>query len=733
MNWEFVAANINPRHHNISIKDDGIYYGASNRLMRYDRPKEKVVKADTVFDEGHIACISRFGDLYLIGGTEGRLAVYDTTASQVRKVEGVVKNESIRFVKAISYNNTTVLFIGYNGVLKAFDMSAESELKELDVLDFGNNLLESFECAVYEGRLLAFISACDYQIHVYDLNDQRKFNYLTSLSGHLNKISTLDIRNDGEDLHLISGSYDNFIRMWRVCKTPTYTDNKNIYALDSLKAFIELESVLLGHTEAVTSVKWFDKGFISCGLDCGILIWQLNNDKIWESNMRLGQLYGNKNAFFGLDASSSLDLIAAYTYTGACYTWVKEDGDYKSAGEFTGHFAKVTDIVWSTKGDFLVSCSTDQTTRVYCPSPKGVWKEVSRAQIHGYNLNSIATLNMGEPYCDLLVCGADEKILRILEPPVHFVNFLNTYGNKSIRLYTTDKNEEKEIILSEDPLLYRSIKESGQEVLGLMTKAYREEKKSFYFDEEETKTQVSLSLNEYTKVPSEDFLTSYTLWPEVNKLYGHGYEISVVQARSDGRVLVSACKSQTKEHSALIFWDLKNFKIDYTVEGHNYTVLDMRFTTNGLVTVGRDRQIAYYELKDDRYGLVAIVNGHTRLINAVAFNPKTQLVCTGSRDKFIKLWSLSDSKIVEVAKFNCQEVVKAVEFFSERIILAGLEDGNLAVCSYITGKIELLSKVRVHGKAINMVKRHPDETRNVFATCSDDCSVNVLSLDVLLE
>ena len=118
-------------------------------------------------------------------------------------------------------------------------------------------------------------------------------------------------------------------------------------------------------------------------------------------------------------------------------------------------------------------------------------------------------LNMGQPYCDLLVCGADEKILRILEPPVHFINFLNTFGHKSIRLFTTDKNEEKEIILSESPLLYRSVKESGQEVLGLMTKAFKEEKKSFYFDEEEQKTQVMLSLNEYTRVPSEDFLSSF--------------------------------------------------------------------------------------------------------------------------------------------------------------------------------------------------------------------------------
>ena len=733
MHSEFVACNVNPRHQNLSLYGDDIFYGASNRLMRYNRAEGRVTQALAVFDAGHISCISLAGAKYLIGGTEGQLAVYDTADQEVKKHHQIIKGESIRFAKTIEHKNSTVAFVGYHGMLKAFDMDKGLEMTELDVLDFGNNLLEAFECGVYDGRLLAFISTCDKEIHVYELTGEQRFEYLTSLVGYLNKVSSLDIKRMDDSLYLLSGGFDNFIRMWKVCRDPTYKDNKNIYPLEGLNAYIELESVLLGHTEAITSVKWVGEGFISCGLDCGILIWQLNNELLWESNKRLGQLYGNKNAFFGLDATPALDHIVAYTYTGACYSWVLEDGDYKSVGEFTGHFAKVTDVVWSSKGDFLASCSTDQTTRVYCPNPKSIWKELSRAQIHGYNLNSITMLSMGEEYCDLLVCGADEKILRILEPPVHFINFLNTYGSKAIRLYTPDKSEEKEILLSDHPLLYRSVKESGQEVLGLMTKAFKEEKKSFYYDEEEQKSQVTLSLNEYGRVPTEDFLCSYTLWPEVNKFYGHGYEISVVRARGDGHVLVSACKSQTKEHSALIFWDLKNYKVDYVLEAHNYTVLDIKFTTGGLVTVGRDRQVVYYELKDNRYSVASAVNGHTRLINSVAYCNSSKMICTGSRDKCIKLWRLEGSKLAEVARLSCQGVVRAVEFFDDKIILVGLEDGNLAICLYAEGKLELYKKIKIHGKAINKIRRHPDAKTGLFATCSDDCSVSVFSLDAIYK
>ncbi len=47
--------------------------------------------------------------------------------------------------------------------------------------------------------------------------------------------------------------------------------------------------------------------------------------------------------------------------------------------------------------------------------------------------------------------------------------------------------------------------------------------------------------------PTEDALTSHTLWSEVEKLYGHGYEISALCSDSKGRLVVSACvaKSET--------------------------------------------------------------------------------------------------------------------------------------------------------------------------------------------
>jgi elongator complex protein 2 len=54
--------------------------------------------------------------------------------------------------------------------------------------------------------------------------------------------------------------------------------------------------------------------------------------------------------------------------------------------------------------------------------------------------------------------------------------------------------------------------------------------------------------------PTEENLLQNTLWPEVQKLYGHGYELFVLAARHDGTLLASACKATTMEHAAIIIW-----------------------------------------------------------------------------------------------------------------------------------------------------------------------------------
>ena len=83
---------------------------------------------------------------------------------------------------------------------------------------------------------------------------------------------------------------------------------------------------------------------------------------------------------------SSNQKLRAITYTGAFYEWeVSENGALTEVqlSKIGGHVGRcsVVDVSWSPGGDYLLSCSTDQTTRGFTIDGE----QFARPQVHGYN------------------------------------------------------------------------------------------------------------------------------------------------------------------------------------------------------------------------------------------------------------------------------------------------------------------------------------------------------------
>lgn len=128
--------------------------------------------------------------------------------------------------------------------------------------------------------------------------------------------------------------------------------------------------------------------------------------------------------------------VLAHGHNGAFHLWTLESDDVgddvvddvmgsTSAASWRprvltgGHFGPVVDAAFDPSGAYLVTVSADQTTRVWGPCVTAAsaasptrWREIGRAQVHGYDLTCVAFAGHHE-----FVTGADEKVLRVFGVP----------------------------------------------------------------------------------------------------------------------------------------------------------------------------------------------------------------------------------------------------------------------------------------------------------------------------
>lgn len=80
--------------------------------------------------------------------------------------------------------------------------------------------------------------------------------------------------------------------------------------------------------------------------------------------------------------------------------------------------------------------------------------------------------------------------------------------------------------------------------------------------------------------PVEEYLQRYTLFPELEKLYGHGYEISCCATSPDGKLIASACRSNNAKHAVIrVFNVAQDYQQSQQVLlGHNLTISSLEFS-----------------------------------------------------------------------------------------------------------------------------------------------------------
>jgi WD40 repeat protein len=383
---------------------------------------------------------------------------------------------------------------------------------------------------------------------------------MLSLEGHEDWVRCLALTPWGDSLLLATGAQDNYVRLWRIA--PAGSGSAGLDLLDefeqrigdqrnvqlSTKAHVlsvsdngvsrrfnvTLEALLVGHESGLTNVHWSPHEhplLLSSAADNSLIIWAPTEgsgtkDGMWVPEHRFGSLGGRGLAFFGAVWDASGDTVIGTGWTGGVERWIRKDAGWAAAPGLTGHFGPVQSVAWDPRGDYLLSTSSDQTSRVHaaCKSAASaaaasVWAEIARPQIHGYDLVDAAFLS---PF--RFASAAEEKVMRVFDATGGFAGSLRGLG-----VCAVSAEDEVSCVTWQfeqlAKLTFQSALPVGATVppLGLSNRALGKN-----MTEPEIKTMnesrdsVSVSL---TTLPTEEELNTSTLWPEIEKIYGHGYEV----------------------------------------------------------------------------------------------------------------------------------------------------------------------------------------------------------------
>lgn len=550
-------------------------------------------------------------------------------------------------------------------------------------------------------------------VQIYATSSNEQFYYQSTLTGHEGWIRSLAITQEksgaGSDLLLASASQDKYIRLWRIREhsgpgeedvlgiSESSLSNKAHKLKTSQSSYsLTFEALLLGHDDWIYTVTWHleDKyvRLLSTSADNSMAIWQPEESSgVWICTTRLGEISAQKGSttatgsiggfWIGLWSPKG-DTLVSLARTGSWRLWsFDEDKTRWVQGiGISGHSKSVADVAWSKDGSYLLSTGSDQTTRLHAAWNHGTkrsWHEMARPQIHGYDMNCVDSIGNTQ-----FISGADEKLLRVFDEPRDTADLLKDLCG--IRITAKKELPESATIPT----------------LGLSNKAIEnvdiapQAEGDAYAESASVVTIASQDqASNFGRPLFEDQLARHTLWPEQEKLYGHGYEISAVAASHDGFLVATACKASSLDHAVIRLYTTKDWReVKPSLTAHSLTVTALCFSEDDqyLLSVGRDRQWAIF--KRDAVGKSYVLEqsnpkGHSRMILDACWAPAEagRIFATAGRDKIVKIWMMDGISFGCVITITVSSPATAVDIASvllregDLLLAVGTEAGDIVL------------------------------------------------------
>ena len=549
-------------------------------------------------------------------------------------------------------------------------------------------------------------------VHVFVASRNNIFDHQVTLSGHESWIRSLSITHEtgsaGSDLLLASAGQDKYIRLWRVTQGKQKSTLKIESAFENLQKSlsnkehklstshdsysVSFEALLHGHEDWIYTISWRlgndSLRLLSASADSSLAIWECEpSSGVWVCITRLGELNAQNGSttatgsiggfYIGLWSPDGEKLVSLgrsgswrlWNYNNYQDRWLQGVG-------ISGHTKSIADAAWSQDGSYLLSTGLDQTTRLHAVWKRGTthsWHEMARPQIHGYDLNCIDSI------CQIkFISGADEKLLRVFDEPRATADLL-----KKVCGIRNDF-EQNLLYAANVPVLGLSNKAIESPADGKPTTDGHAHSENLALDGESRKAE---------RPPLEDQLARHTLWPEREKLYGHGHEISAVASSHDGTVVATSCRASSLEHATIRLYTTKDWReVKPSLKAHALTVTTLCFSSDDqyLISVGRDRQWVIFERDSGRPGGYFLkhsnLKGHSRMILDACWAPLDagRVFATASRDKTVKIWKISAMDIVCTTTIVAASSMTTVDIHTQlsqedMVVASGTETGNITL------------------------------------------------------